>query len=172
MLCDSLTIVSQPKCRVRMPNMKKTITLPVAVKMLRATGTRHVNGHFWRRLFLDHATLVKSSWLNGNSQWNPEAPVLKDETTYERCVDAQLAAVDDRLTLKLVLYDGDLLDGQRTQRRCEFVGYFTSLPDALVPYIESVFDMLIEQGVEQAEAERLAELRKRVESRLTLDYFG
>jgi hypothetical protein len=69
------------------------------------------------------ASVIESKWLDyrGNSALALEhygLPDILKETTYQDCTDCRLDVRD--LTLNVVLYNGDMLHGEKTDKRCQW----------------------------------------------------
>lgn len=69
------------------------------------------------------ATVIESKWLDyrGNSALALEhygLPDILKEITYQDCTDSKLDVRD--LTLMVVLYNGDMLHGEKRDKRCQW----------------------------------------------------
>ena len=140
-----------------------------AVKILAQTGELTVVGYRWREVFLKHVTQTDAAWVGWNSK-STGKPILANETTYDRCVEAQLRAANNRIEIFLTVSDGDTLNGFPVKERCVFSGYFTELVPELEPVLERAFNRLIDAEVERREQARIDRLRLEVEYQFKRDF--
>jgi hypothetical protein len=99
------------------------------------------------------ASVIESKWLDyrGNSALALEhygLPDILKETTYQDCTDCRLDVRD--LTLMVVLYNGDMLHGQKQDKRCQWKiqlnaaiveeNFIKSLDYELIHYLEKDFE--------------------------------
>ena len=93
--------------------------------LLHRNGPVHAVGFewlLWIRKLLDtkSAELKDAKWLSPLSAFNSLPPDIKKETTYEKCVDAEIGGnLSGTFSIKLTLWDGDY-SGFRTFPRCSW----------------------------------------------------
>ena len=147
--------------------------LEAATRIFKETGTYRVVGYCWRDVFLKHVialgTHTSARWC-GHQSWRRDYPQLRDETTYEQCVEAVLQVVDGQLTMKLVIYNGDTVTGRPTTARCEFVGTLSVMCPELERAAGQAFAFLVDCEVTRREEARLARLRAEVEAQFARDF--
>ena len=121
----------------------------VALNVLKKYGPIYVTRHIWlqlgRKLAEDHE--YTGIWLNykrSNSTTKSlfNAPDIQVETTYDDCVECKLEAHGTKIQFTIIVYDGDMVDGYPTSKRCEFTFNLTDCPQE--------FDALIERQLEAA----------------------
>jgi hypothetical protein len=154
-------------------NYEMKYSLEAATRIFKETGTYRVVGYRWRDVFLKHVvalgTHTRARWC-GHQSWRRDYPQLRDETTYEQCIEAVLQVVDGQLTIKLVIYDGDTVTGRPTTARCEFVGTLSVMCPELERAAGQAFAFLVDCEVTRREEARLARLRAEVEAQFTRDF--
>jgi hypothetical protein len=90
---------------------------------------------------------VTSYWYEDRYRNSPDKiykrkgfPDIQTESTYDKCVTASLYEKNNKIVFETVLYDGDFLNGNPTQRRCVFQTEITT--------IFPVFEKLIYEKLE------------------------
>ena len=150
-----------------------TYSLETVTRIFKEAGSYRVSGHRWRHVFLKYitelGTQTSARWC-GHQSWRRDYPQLKDETTYEQCVEAELRVVDGQLVMKLIIYNGDNVTGHPTVARCEFIGTFSVMCPELERAATQAFAFLVDCEVTRREEARLARLRAEVEAQFTRDF--
>lgn len=148
-------------------------SLEAATKIFEAAGPCQLVGYRWRQVFLDHVLAhgaqTSASWC-GVRVGRTTPPRLKDETTYDQCVEAVLTVDNGKLLLVLTIYDGDMVNGYPTTTRCRFAGELKAMCPEVDQAATNAFRMLVDVEVNRREEARLARLRAEVEAQFTRDF--
>lgn len=154
-------------------NYEMKYSLEAATKIFEAAGPCQLAGYCWRQVFLDHVLAhgaqTSASWC-GVRAGRTTPPRLKDETTYEKCVEAVLTVDNGKLMLVLTINDGDIVNGKPTTARCRFAGELKAMCPEVNQAATNAFQMLVDIEVDRREAARIARLRAEVEAQFTRDF--
>lgn len=111
------------------------MNLNTAIKAIYKYGPIYHSSFKWYRLIRkmivdNHAVVLSSEWLNSNKQYNwVSEPDISNETSYEGCFNITITSDGTKLLLDVIVWDGELCDGNRTKRRCKFLIEITSMVD-------------------------------------------
>lgn len=154
-------------------NYEMKYSLEAATKIIEAAGPCRFTGYRWRKVFLDHVLAhgaqTSASWC-GVRAGRTTPPRLKDETTYDQCVEAVLTVDNGKLMMVLTINDGDMVNGNPTAARCRFAGELKAMCPEVDQAVTNAFRMLVDVEVDRREAARIARLRAEVEAQFTRDY--
>ncbi len=103
------------------------------------------------------ACKVVSATAIERSRYFSEVPDIQKESTYDQCVFAQIYcdSGDEKIQMELDIFNGDLLRGSPTDRRCCFKLEVLDVTE-IAKVIKECYTRLIEEEFDRIEAERLA----------------
>ena len=117
--------------------------------------------HKVRKLHAEKPLKYTSEWIRSwNSSYNG-SPILEKESTYRGCIDFEILS---RNKIKFTIWDGDLLYGDKEDRRCTFI---VTVPERIIlPVLKEKITKLSYRLEERQEEKRREANRLKVESLL------
>jgi len=141
-----------------------------ACKFVKRYGSIYVDGYHWLTHVKNNIKVnpvYSSKWRDDykNAHLSVYPLDIMKESTYSDCISGEIFTAHDKLYLRIVIYDGEMLCGQRVNIRCEFVFHVKRLSKEILKALnQRSLNIAERQYLEEQESQYRLMIQKRAES--------